>query len=134
MTNLIHEANAIFANDRFAVKTCGAAIDSITEEQTVCSMAITEDHLNAVGTLMGGAIFTLADFTFAVASNFHKDITVSVDSHISFLGVAKGDKIIARSRCIKEGRNTCFYEIAVSDNLGNAVALVNITGFIKRKA
>ena len=81
MDNLVNEANAVFANDRFATKLCGANIESVTENEVVCSMEITEDHLNAVGTVMGGAIFTLADFTFAVASNFHKDIK---DNHFNF--------------------------------------------------
>ena len=132
MNNLVNEANAVFANDRFATKLCGANIESVTENEVVCSMEITDDHLNAVGTVMGGAIFTLADFTFAVASNFHKDITVSVDSHISFLGVAKGKRLIAKSKCIKEGRSTCFYEIGISDELDNKVASVSVTGFVKR--
>ena len=59
-------------------------------------------------------------------------VTVSVDSHISFLGVAKGKKLIAKSKCVKEGRSTCFYEIAIADELDNKVATVSVTGFKKR--
>lgn len=132
MNNLVEEANEMFVNDRFATNLCGARIESVSENEVICSMEITKDHLNAVGTVMGGAIFTLADFTFAVASNFHKDVTVSVDSHISFLGVAKGKRLIAKSKCMKEGRSTCFYEIEIGDELNNKVATVSVTGFIKR--
>lgn len=132
MNNLVEEANEMFANDRFATNLCGARIESVSENEVICSMEITKNHLNAVGTVMGGAIFTLADFTFAVASNFHKDVTVSVDSHISFLGVAKGKRLIAKSKCMKEGRSTCFYEIEIGDELDNKVATVSVTGFIKR--
>ena len=132
MNNLVEEANEMFVNDRFATNLCGARIESVSENEVICSMEITKNHLNAVGTVMGGAIFTLADFTFAVASNFHKDVTVSVDSHISFLGVAKGKRLIAKSKCMKEGRSTCFYEIEIGDELDNKVATVSVTGFIKR--
>ena len=49
MNNLVEEANVIFANDRFATKLCGANIESVSENEVICSMEITKDHLNAVG-------------------------------------------------------------------------------------
>lgn len=127
----LQDIKEIFAKDFFATKTCGIRIDHIDEFETVCVLDITPEHLNAAGTVMGGAIFTLADFTFAVASNVGKPLTVSLDSHISFLSATKGEKLIARSRCIKEGRTTCFYRISIEDDLGSQVADVTITGFIK---
>ena len=133
MEHLLEEAYAIFSKDRFATEICGAKIKSITENEVVCTMDITERHYNAAGTVMGGAIFTLADFTFAIAANFHKSLTVSLDSQISYLGVAKGKQLISTSKCIKEGRTTCFYLISICDELGNQVADVHITGYIKSR-
>lgn len=130
MQSLIDEAYAMFSNDRFAVDICGAKIKEITDDQVTCTMEITPKHLNAAGTVMGGAIFTLADFTFAVAANFHKKLTVSLDSSICYLGTAKGTELIASSRCIKEGKTTCFYDIYISDDLGTPVAKVSMTGYI----
>ena len=72
--------------------------------------------------------FTLADFAFAVAANFHQSLTVSVTSTISHLGTVKGTRLIARTRLVKDGRRNCFYEVDVADDLGNPVALVSITG------
>lgn len=133
MDNIIEEAYKIFEHDRFAVQVCGARIESITEDEVVCSMEITKDHLNAVGSVMGGAIFTLADFTFAIAANFQKaGTTVTMDSHICYLGIAKGKQLIAKSRCIKQGRSTAFYEIQIQDELANDVAQVTLTGYTKR--
>ena len=68
MTKL-EEARAFFAGDRFATEN-GAVIDEIGEHYAICSMEITPHHLNAAGRVMGGAVFMLADFAFAVASNF----------------------------------------------------------------
>lgn len=133
MNELVEQANAVFQNDRFATDTCGAKIQNITPEEVICTMDITEKHLNAAGTVMGGAIFTLADFTFAIASNFQKTLTVSLNSQISYLGVAKGKQLISHSECIKEGRTTCFYLIHITDDLGNQVADVTITGYIKNQ-
>ena len=80
---------------------------------------------------MGGAIFTLADLTFAVAANFGGRMTVSISSNISFVGPAKGDVLTSTARCIKSGRSACFYEVEVVDDLGNKVAIVTFTGFVK---
>ncbi len=77
---------------------------------------------------MGGAIFTLADYTFAVAANFNAVQTVSGTSQINFLGMAKGKKLLASASLIKDGRTTCLYEVNVSDELGTKVAFVTISG------
>ena len=77
---------------------------------------------------MGGVMFTLADFTFAVAANFEQPITVSVVANISNLSSPKGDTLISESRLIKDGKRNCFYEIDVKDNLGTLVSTVSITG------
>ncbi|MBP5464296.1 MAG: PaaI family thioesterase, partial [Treponema sp.] len=80
------------------------------------------------GGVMGGAIFTLADYTFAVASNFRQPQTVSVTSQINFIGRAKGKSLTAESQLIKDGRTTCLYGISVTDELGTKVAFVTISG------
>ncbi len=80
---------------------------------------------------MGGAIFTLADFAVAVASNGHAETTNTVSLHgeITFLTPAKGKRLMAEANCIKEGRTTCFYEVAVTDELGTNVARATFNGF-----
>ena len=75
MTNL-EEARAYFAQDRFATEN-GAVIREIGEGYAVCSLELTERHRNALGNVMGGAVFMLGDFAFAVASNYGKRPTVS---------------------------------------------------------
>lgn len=78
---------------------------------------------------MGGVYFMLADFAFAVAANWQRMGTVSLNADISFLGSAKGDKLTAEAVCIKDGRTTACYRIDVKDNLENLVATVTTTGF-----
>lgn len=129
--NTIEEVRKFFSKDRFATEN-GAVIDEIGDHYAKCSMPITERHLNAMGALMGGASFTLADFAFAVAANWQNPGTVSINSNIAFLGVAKGKVLIAEAVMIKSGRTTCYYNIDVNDELGNKVAAVTITGFHKQ--
>ena len=77
---------------------------------------------------MGGVAFTLADFVFAVASNFHQVPTVTLTSQISYLNPIKGNILLGESRLIKDGKRNCFYEVTITDNLGTPVAIVSITG------
>ena len=124
----VEEARGFFKNDRFATAN-GADIDSLGDGSCICSMSITDDHRNALGGIMGGAIFTLADYTFAVASNNDHRPTVALDVNIHFLSSSKGNRLTAESRCIKNGRTTSVYEIKVSDDNGKDVAVFIGTGY-----
>lgn len=127
----LEQIRKIFANDRFATDN-GAVIDEVDDGYAKCSLEIQQNHLNAMGTVMGGAIFTLADFAFAVAANWNKLLNVSTTSQITYLGAAKGKRLIAEAHKVKEGRSTCYYLVNVTDELGNMVAHVTSSGFSKR--
>ena len=60
----LEQIQKVFANDRFATDN-GAVIEQVDEGYAKCWLEIQPHHLNAAGTVMGGAIFTLADFAFA---------------------------------------------------------------------
>lgn len=124
----LEEVRKIFEGDRFAIEN-GAVIEEIGERSATCSLIITDSHRNAMGAVMGGTYFMLADFAFAVAANHEKMGCVSLRSDISFLGSAKGEKLIAKAVCIKDGRTTACYRVDVTDNLGNLTATVTVTGY-----
>lgn len=127
MTDL-EQAREFFGEDYYATKVTGIEIEEVGDHYARCSLELTRNHKNAYGGVMGGAIFTLADYTFAVASNFRQPQTASVTSQINFIGRAKGSRLIAESRLIKDGRTTCLYGIDVADELGTKVAFVTISG------
>ena len=124
----LEKAREFFRGDFYATKASGIIIEEVGEHYARCSMEITRNHQNAYGGVMGGATFTLADYTFAVASNFNQPQTVSVTSQINFIGMAKGKKLISESHLIKDGRTPCLYEIEIKDDLENKVAFVTISG------
>lgn len=124
----IEEVRKIFEGDRFATEN-GAVIEEVGEHSAICSLVITDSHRNAMGAVMGGVYFTLADFAFAVAANWENMGCVSLHSDISFLGAAKGEKLIARAVCVKDGRSTSCYRVDVTDDLGNLIATVTTTGY-----
>ena len=124
----LEEVRMIFANDRFATEN-GAIIEAINHNSATCSLVIADSHRNAMGAVMGGVYFMLADFAFAVAANWENMGCVSLHSDISFLGAAKGEKLIARAVCVKDGRSTSCYRVDVTDDLGNLIATVTTTGY-----
>ena len=128
MEKTLEEVRKIFENDRFATEN-GAVIDEIGDGSAVCSLIITDSHRNAMGAVMGGAYFMLADFAFAVAANWQRMGWVSIRSDISFLTSAKGEKLIAKAQCIKNGKNTACYRVDVTDELSNLCATVTFTGY-----
>ena len=124
----IEEVRKIFEGDRFAMQN-GAVIEEIGDHSATCSLVITDLHRNAMGAVMGGTYFMLADFAFAVAANWEKLGCVSLHSDISFLTSARGKKLIAKAVCIKDGKSTACYRVDVADDLGNLTAMVTVTGY-----
>lgn len=117
-----------FAKDRFATEN-GAVIEAVGKNTATVVMKIESRHRNAAGIVMGGAIFTLADFAFAVASNHEKLGTVSLNANITFLRASKGDKLIATAECVRDGRTTCYYRVSVIDNTGALIAEITTSGY-----
>ena len=126
----IEKVREIFKNDRFAAEM-GAQIDEIGDHSAKVSLIINEHHKNAMGGVMGGVYFTLADFAFAVASNWQNPGVVGVNVDASFTGVPKSEKIFAQATLVKDGRTICTYKVDVTDENGDPVAVMQCMGFRK---
>jgi acyl-CoA thioesterase len=126
--NSVEEAKEFFYKDKFAVNT-GITLDELTEDEAICSLKLTDEHRNAYGGVMGGVIFTLGDFAFAVLSNQIHQLTVAQQVDIHYLSAPKGDKLIARATCRKDGRTSSIVNVDISDDLGRDVAQFIGTGF-----
>ena len=119
-----------FANDRFATEN-GMIVEEIGDHYSKCSVELTERHFNAMGGVMGGVHYTLADLAFAVASNWQGMRTVGLSCSINYVGPVRGRKLIAEAHLVKDGRSTCCYNVDIHDDLGNIVAVVQCLGFNK---
>lgn len=116
------QLEAEFTKDRFATVAAGCRIVEGDKGHAVCEMELTDTHRNGMGNVMGGAIFTLADFALAIASNVGQPGTVSVTHSIEFFRATKGTKLIATARCDKAGRRLAFFTVDVVDDLGKDIA------------
>lgn len=127
----LKSANEMFRNDLYATKLSGIKIMQVEPEYAKCEMEITPDHLNAGGVVMGGAIYTLADFTFAVAANAGSPVTVTLGSSIDFVSPSKAERLYAEAKCIKNGKSVCFYSVTVFEQSGRIIAFATSKGFRK---
>lgn len=126
--NSLEEAREFFYKDKFSVET-GVTLDELTEDKAICSLEITDIHKNAYGGVMGGVIFTLSDFAFAVLSNQLHQPTVAQQVSINYLSAPKGNKLTAEAYCRKNGRTSSIIIVDVSDDVGRDVAQFVGTGF-----
>lgn len=128
----LEQAREFFQEDRFAMNM-GIEIVEVREGYARCRLPVTPALRNAGGAVQGGAIFTLADFAFAVAANLPGNLTVSVNNSISFLKPGKGAMLFGEAKAISVAKRMCFYEVNITDDLGTLVAVMSVTGYTRVK-
>ena len=124
----LEEAQEFFKADRFA-DINGVQLDKLEDDTCECSMELKDIHKNAYGGVMGGVIFTLGDFAFAVMSNHLHRPTVGQQVSINYLNATKGGKLVATATYKKDGRSSCVVNVDVVDDTGRAIAQFTGTGF-----
>lgn len=87
--------------------------------------------MNANNVPMGGAIFTLADFTCAVAANgYSEKMTVSQNASITFCAPARGVRLVAEASCLRSGRTTALLTVDIRDELDTYVAHATVNAYV----
>ncbi len=122
----------LFEKDKFA-KSCGIKIEDFKPGQATCSMIITEKHHNGIGIVMGGALFTLADFAFSVAAYSQNDLPVSLNVFISYLKKCSSGKVTALAKEISRSKRIGVYNISITDENGQRIAEVTGTCYFQVK-
>lgn len=99
--------------------------------QATVRMTVSGAHLNFNGTCHGGAIFTLADTAFGLASNSHGEVAAAIDAHLSFnCAVGAGETLTATARERSRGRTLATYSVDVTRHDGRLVSVFTGTVFI----
>ncbi|MDJ0269951.1 MAG: hydroxyphenylacetyl-CoA thioesterase PaaI [Aigarchaeota archaeon] len=113
---------AKFRSDPF-LRYLGVRITEVRRGYCRAEMKVGGDMLNFHGVAHGGAIFTLADAAFAVASNSHGTRAVALMMDIAFRHPAmEGDELVAEATETSLGRRTALYYITVRKTDGTLVA------------
>jgi acyl-CoA thioesterase len=95
-------------------------------------MEIDGHHRNSAGMVHGGAIFSLADAVFSVASNSHGTLAVAINVSISFFKSATGGTLFAEAEEVSINPKLATYLITVTDDAGNKIALFQGTVYRKK--
>lgn len=120
-----------FRADRFAV-LLGIEMIDFSPGYAKTQLKITDQHFNAVNIVQGGVLFTLADFTFAVAANCGETTEVGIETQMSFLKPARSGTLFAEGREISRSRTLASYDVEVTDEKGALIAKFHGRSYILR--
>jgi acyl-CoA thioesterase len=118
------------ANDLFA-RHNGIEIVEVGEGEALVSMNIQPYHFNGAGTVHGGAIFTLADFAFAIASNSHGQLAMGISTSMNFVKAPVSGTLYARASEQSRNAKLAAYSVTVTDDDGSTIAIFQ--GMVYRK-
>lgn len=118
------------SNDRFA-RLAGVRLIELKPGYAVTEMEITENHLNGVDRVQGGAIFTLADYAFAAASNSDGIPTLGININITYFKSPSGSRIRAVASEISVQNRIGGYRVDIFDDDGSLIACFNGLGYRK---
>lgn len=120
-----------FKKDKFA-EYVGIELLEVEKGRAKCRMKINKNHLNGIGTVHGGALFTLADFTFAVAANSYGNVTVAINANISFMKAAQSGILFAEAREISRNPKISTYTINITDKNQELIAIFQGMTYTKK--
>ncbi|MGE5608637.1 MAG: GNAT family N-acetyltransferase, partial [Bacillota bacterium] len=112
----------VLERDQFA-KLLGLKIIETGEGRAKVTMQIGPQHMNGLGAVQGGAIFTLADYAFAAACNSHGFASVGINVSISYLKAAKAGTLTAEAQEAAPHRKLGTSTVRVTDDQGDLVAI-----------
>lgn len=121
---------AYFEQENFATHS-GMHLTEVTPGHAKAEMKIEKRHLNVLGTVHGGAIFTLADMTFAAASNSHGNAAVAINADISFVMAVSEGYLYAEAKETSINPKISTYTVDVRNEKGDTIAI--FTGMAYRK-
>jgi len=129
--NIMENVRKFFKKDRFA-KYVGIELIEVSEGKARVRLKIRQEHLNGVDLVHGGAIFALADFAFAVASNSHGTIALGVNANISYLKAARGGVLTADAIEVARNPNLATYQINITNEEDDLIAVFQGTVYRKK--
>ena len=120
-------------NDHFA-RHCGIILLEVEPGRAKAKMEIKPSHMNGAKTVHGGAIFTLADFTFAAAANSQGRLALAVNTSISFLEPTYDGSLFAEAEELSVNQRLSHYQVKITNNKQQLIAQFQGTAYRKNKS
>ena len=126
-------AHALAQRDRY-LRFLGIDVVHVGPGTATLRMPVRAVHLNFNGTGHGGAIFSLADSAFGLASNSHGIVAAAVDAHITYqVAVVEGDVLTARAVEVSRRPKFAVYRVDVARADGTPVSSFTGSVYVTRR-
>jgi acyl-CoA thioesterase len=104
-------------------KKFGIRLIEVQKGYAKVEMIFTPEMENMFGMAHGGAIFSLIDAAFEIASNSHGTMAVALNMNINYLASPeKGATLTAEATEINKTKKTAAYDIRATDDSGQLLA------------
>lgn len=124
----------MMCNDLFS-QWLGIEVLEIREGYSKIKMTLRNEMINGLGVIHGGIAFSLADSCFAFACNNRNNLSMALDTSITFTKATKpNDVLTAEAKEIHNGKSTGLYLITIANQNGEQVAHFKGTCFRTGKA
>lgn len=117
--------------DKFASHS-GIKLLEVTPGTARAAMAVEPFHLNGARTVHGGAIFTLADFAFAAASNSRGKLSMGINTSISYIKAATEGTLYAEAQEVALNPKLASYTVTIINEQAETIAIFQ--GMVYRKS
>ena len=114
-------------NEAPFVRPLGMELVGISAEGEVRVTMDASDKHNALGSAHGGAVFSLADQAFAIASNLGAELQVAMFASMTFIRPARG-MLEAVAKKVGDTKRTSVYDVKVFES-GELVAVFQGNGY-----
>lgn len=119
-------------NDHFA-RHCGIELLSAEPGRARARMEIRPFHLNGAGTVHGGAIFSLADFVFAVAANSSGQLALAINTSTTFIKAVTTGILYAEAEELSVNRRLGHYQVRIENEQERLIAIFQGTAYRKEE-
>ena len=126
----MEQIRSFLSKDQFA-RHNGIELLDCSKGTARAKMEIKDYHLNGVGIVHGGAIFALADFVFAAASNSHGTVAVAINASIWYVKAASEGTLFAEAEEVSLQPKLATYSINVTNEDREIIA--SFQGMVYRK-
>lgn len=91
---------------------------------------IQKDHMNPIGSVHGGTVFTMADVASGIAASTTGGLCTTVSSHIEFLNAALNvEYLIAEAKAKKIGKKIRTFTVDITDEKENLISSAEFVFF-----
>lgn len=102
------------------------------EGHAKAKIIVTEEYLNGAGTAHGGLLFSLADYTFALASNAGEDSALGVNANINYMKrVELQEELTAEAFLVSRSRYLGTYQVSIYNKKKEIVASGQFMAYFK---